>query len=235
VSERPFNLAIETSTRAGSISLGRGDEFLATVPLHRPQRHNLDLIPAVDKLFRACGASSGQLREVYVCAGPGSFTGLRIGVAAAKMFAMVGGVKLVAVPAAQAIACNAPLEAEHVAVCLIPKAEQFHTSVYARRGTQLHLAAEPRRQSLTDLLRSARRPLTVITTDTASVPPDTGADGQVCLLPPSFADPSSENVWKLGRAAAAQGRFADPMELAPLYGRPPEAVEIWEQRKAGAR
>ena len=92
------HLAIETSTGDGAVALGRGDEPLATRDLPSKRRHNLELIPTVDHLLRDHGLTARDLAELYISLGPGSFTGLRIAVATAKMLALTLGVRVVGVP-----------------------------------------------------------------------------------------------------------------------------------------
>ena len=69
-----------------------------TAELPAARRHNLDLMPTIAALCDEHGVTPADLAEVYVSLGPGSFTGLRIAVATAKMLALSLGVKLVGVP-----------------------------------------------------------------------------------------------------------------------------------------
>jgi hypothetical protein len=66
----------------GRVVTGVGAELLAREPLRSDHRHEDDLMPAIDRLFRAAGASPKDIRRVAVSAGPGGFTGLRSAIAA---------------------------------------------------------------------------------------------------------------------------------------------------------
>src|SRR6185436_20300062 len=84
----PLILALETATRAGSVSLALGPEILASVAGDASSSHSNDLIENIETILRDAGR---ELREVDLFAaaiGPGSFTGLRIGLATAKSLAM---------------------------------------------------------------------------------------------------------------------------------------------------
>ena len=229
MSKTNFNLAIETSSHCGSVTLGRGDEFLQTAQLIQPRRHNVDLMPAVEVLFDRHGARPGALGELHVSIGPGSFTGLRIAIATARMLAMAGGAKLVAVPTLDVVARNGPADAPHLAVCLNLKRDRFYAGLFDRREGSWHAAGEPALMTMAELQSAAPGPLTII----ADKLPD-GADqavtGGVRLLPPQTAIPRSEVVWRLGRAAARRGEYTDAFDLMPLYVREPEAVELWNNR-----
>lgn len=106
MNDGPCNLALETSGPVGSVSLGRGDELLSGADLPPQQRHRVDLMPAIDRLCQSQGVSPRQIGAVYLSVGPGSFTGLRIGVATAQMLGTMLGARLAAVPTIEVVARN---------------------------------------------------------------------------------------------------------------------------------
>ena len=73
-------LAIETSGRVGSVAVVEDGRVLAEDTFPHGLQHAAEIIPRLDGLCRAQGWSPAEVRELYVSAGPGSFTGLRIGV-----------------------------------------------------------------------------------------------------------------------------------------------------------
>jgi tRNA threonylcarbamoyladenosine biosynthesis protein TsaB len=98
-------LAIDTSTRQASIALydcqvhaGRGRQLLAEQSWFSANRHTEELMPAISGMFALAGVTPSDLTAVAVAIGPGSFTGLRVGVAAAKGLALAQDLKLVGVP-----------------------------------------------------------------------------------------------------------------------------------------
>src|SRR6266849_6010946 len=86
--QEPLILAIETSTRAGSVSLARGLEVLSAVLGDGTSSHSTDLIDNVERVLREGSARLIDIDLFAVTAGPGSFTGLRIGLATVKAFAV---------------------------------------------------------------------------------------------------------------------------------------------------
>ena len=84
----PLILAIETSTRAGSVSLARGGEVLSAVLGDGASSHSTDLIENVERVLRQGSAKLFDIDLFAVTVGPGSFTGLRIGLATVKAFAV---------------------------------------------------------------------------------------------------------------------------------------------------
>ena len=121
-------LLLETSGRGGRVGLAAG-AAVAQKALDPARRHNRDLAPAVDELLRAAGLTPRQLRGVMVSVGPGSYTGLRVGVMSAKALAYATGCRLVAVPTFHAIAEQAPAGAQAVDVI----ADALQGLVYAQR------------------------------------------------------------------------------------------------------
>jgi tRNA threonylcarbamoyladenosine biosynthesis protein TsaB len=228
--ERNYNLAIETSGPQGSVSLGRDEVLLGSDPIAPQKRANLELVPTIDQLCRTHNVHPGQLSQVYVSIGPGSFTGLRIAVATVKMLALAGDVKVVPVPTLAVLAANAPARVQHVAVGLNFKKNTMYSGIFkqSNNGWQLHSQAQLR--TLDQLLAAAPRPVALLG-DPLPTLPDVGHD-QVEVLPAEYALARSEVVWQIGRDLAGQNQFADPAIIQPLYARQPEAVSLWDQRLA---
>ncbi len=101
-------LGIETATALGGVALVDEDgRILGEITLLGRESHSERIIPAVAELLATLGASPGDLAAVAVSSGPGSFTGLRTGVASAKGLAFSRGVPLYGVPTLAALAANA--------------------------------------------------------------------------------------------------------------------------------
>src|SRR4051812_38082739 len=130
----PGALAIETSGRVGSIALVDGDNVIAEEQFPHGLKHAAEILPMIDRVCRARGWTAVDLEQLYVSVGPGSFTGLRIGVTLAKTLAFATGVKLVAVPTVRVLVENAPADAAHVIIVLDAKREQIFTARFERVG-----------------------------------------------------------------------------------------------------
>jgi len=100
----PLILAIETATRAGSISLTHGNRILSTVTGDSESSHSTDLIENIATVLRDGRANLNDIDLFAVASGPGSFTGLRIGLATAKSLAVNTGKQCVGVSTLTAIA-----------------------------------------------------------------------------------------------------------------------------------
>jgi len=226
--DRPYNLAIETSGRSGSVTLGHADELIDTAELPHKRRHNVELLPTIDVLCKKHNVTPDHIGQVYVSLGPGSFTGLRVGITTAKMLALASKVEVFGIPTLDVLAHNAPADATHVAVCLNLKHDTVHCAAYQREGDSWSAIVQPQLRTMAELLQASPKPISLIGDPLPTIP-DAYADG-VAVLDPAHAVGRSPAVWHLGRIAAKTRPADDPMILAPLYIREPEAVELWNRR-----
>ncbi|MDR0335544.1 MAG: tRNA (adenosine(37)-N6)-threonylcarbamoyltransferase complex dimerization subunit type 1 TsaB [Planctomycetaceae bacterium] len=90
-------LALETTEKYGSVAILNGNNVLAEIQLPQDRRSAQTLAPAIDMLFQKTNIIPNKIAVVVVVVGPGSFTGLRVGVTTAKMFAYAVGAKIVGV------------------------------------------------------------------------------------------------------------------------------------------
>lgn len=102
-------LAIDTSTRVVGVALYDGSEVLGELIWQSHNYHTVELAPAVSDLLRRGGVVTGSLQAVAVALGPGSFTGLRIGLALAKGLVLAQKMSLVGVPTLDVLAAAQPL------------------------------------------------------------------------------------------------------------------------------
>src|SRR5438552_15147921 len=114
----PLILAIETATRAGSVTLSRGTEILSSAEGNAAESHSISLIESVENILRQAGVKLSDIDLFAAACGPGSFTGLRIGLATTKALAVCTGRKCVGVSTLAAIA-HAAGESENT-IALLP-------------------------------------------------------------------------------------------------------------------
>ena len=99
-----LDLAIETSTSQGSIALGNDKVIVQTIDLSPDKRHSTSLYPALTRL----GLPRLRLRRIIVGLGPGSFSGIRVGIAAAQGIALVQNVPVLGICSAWSAAVQYP-------------------------------------------------------------------------------------------------------------------------------
>ena len=147
--QKPFILALETSSRFGSAAVACGEKLLAEATFSGPLRHSPETFPAISSLLERFGKKPQEIEHIYISVGPGSFTGLRIAVTIAKTMHLANAAKIVAVDSLDVIASNiitltpdnAPRDTAHepqstshekIAVILDAKRNQFFIAVYER-------------------------------------------------------------------------------------------------------
>lgn len=102
-------LALDTATQAMSLALHDGSQLLYEATWHTPNHHTIELTPAIRRALKAAEVVPGDLTAVAVAQGPGSFTGLRIGMGAAKGLAVAQDISLIAVPSLFVLAAAIPV------------------------------------------------------------------------------------------------------------------------------
>jgi tRNA threonylcarbamoyladenosine biosynthesis protein TsaB len=228
-----ISLAIETSCRAGQVAIGRDETLLATAPLGATGRHAADLLGALDALLGEHQLGPGDIDELYISAGPGSYTGLRVGVTVARIMAqLIERLRLVAVPTAHAIAQRLAAETwDHLAVLLAAKLGEAHITRFDRdESGQPRPAGQPLVARPEAVLADWPRPITLCGEGLAYI--DLPDEPELTSLSDIY--PDARSVWQVGRSMARHKAFTEPAKLVPHYARRPEAVRLWEQREAGA-
>jgi tRNA threonylcarbamoyladenosine biosynthesis protein TsaB len=182
----------------------------------------------MDDLVRRHGLSPKDLGEVYISIGPGSFTGLRVGVTVARTLGQTLGVKCVAVPALEAVALNAQSETfDHLAVAMDYKEQTFYLGLFARQSGEIVPSGPPRLAQVQELASLVLTPALLI--GEAAMFADLAAPGITVGRQELFL-PRPDGVWRIGRRMARQGQFVDYRQLQPLYLRKPEAIRLWEKQ-----
>lgn len=225
----PRGLAIETSGRSGSIAIAEDGRVVAEEQFSHGLRHAAGIVPIIDRL---CGARSwkpSDIEEIYVSAGPGSFTGLRVGITVAKTLAFATGARVVAVSSVEVLARNAPAEWQNLVIVLDAKRDQIFTASFENRAGEPVLREPAQLASLADMLARTPRPVHLLGEGIAYHEKFIPAhDPAIHLTDPASWRGRAAVVAELGHARARAGDFVDPMALTPIYIRMPEAQEKFE-------
>ena len=214
-------LAIETSSLHGSVAVIDGDDVLATA-LRTDQRSAQSLAPAIRELLTQAGWQIGDLDLIGVVEGPGSFTGLRVGIATAKTLAYACDAAVVSVNTLEAIARQAPLECGHVTAVLDAQRQQLFVARYEKTGHETSELAGTHIVAVDDLA--------------ASLSPDgyiTGPglkrvatnDLPCKLVDAGYWEPTATTVGQLCLQRFSGGTRTTCWELVPRYYRQSAAEE----------
>ncbi len=129
-------LAIETATPHGSVALVSGGSVLSETVLPRGRQASGTILSAVLDLLRETGRGPGEVTHVAVSAGPGSFTGLRVGMAAAKGLCFGWGTPIVPVPTLHALAMRFRLPGVTICTVLDARKKEVYAALFRREGEE---------------------------------------------------------------------------------------------------
>jgi len=231
----PIILAIETSGKAGSVALARGERLIAACSLDPDRRAMATLAPALKALLADAGVRPQTLGLVAVTTGPGSFTGLRLGVATAKALAYAAGCGVVGVNTLAAIAEEALRETPHKKrprrvwpVIDAQRGEFFAACVKAEEDAVARGVVEVDVLSA-EALRERVAPDDAVvgpgTLRLARLPSDVSLSPEIAVLDLADPTPQAATVARLALRLLAAGRAESPFTLAPHYFRPSAAEE----------
>jgi tRNA threonylcarbamoyladenosine biosynthesis protein TsaB len=227
-------LGIETSTATGSVAIVSDDAVVAQYSLNIEVTHSERLMSTVDRVLKDTGLSMADVGGFAVAIGPGSFTGLRIGLATVKGLAFATGKPVAAVPTLLALAWNLPAAAWPVCPLLDARKNEVYAALYAFEGA---VYAQVMRETTIRLPELAARlsGKTVFTGEAAHLYRREILDrfgDRALFAPRAAALPSAATVAELGLGLIKNGKGVGPDSLAPLYIRRPEAEVAWERKQA---
>ncbi|GBD37716.1 tRNA threonylcarbamoyladenosine biosynthesis protein TsaB [bacterium HR36] len=232
----PRLLLIETSGQPGQVGLAEGSRLLQAQTLSAARRHARDLAPAVQQLLQNVGWHPRDLQAVAVSRGPGSYTGLRVGIMSAKALAYALQIPILAVDTFLILALQAGPGSD---LDVLEDAQQ--EKIYVQRFRFLPgqsrpaacqpLTIRPFSEWLTDLTTPLRvsGPALESATFRARLPPT------VSVVESALWHPQLPAMLDLALDLWQRQEFADTWRFEPLYLRPSEAEEAWERRKPTAR
>ena len=217
-------LAVETATLAGSAAVLEGGRVVGQTHLDIALTHSERLMAMVDRLLQDCGFKASDLEGLAVSVGPGSFTGLRVGVATAKGLALALGLPVAAVPTLDALAWNLPFADVSVCPLLDARKGEVYLALYRWSGDRMerlsdYLACSPRAAAAW-----LSPPVIVLGDGVGACRPFFPRLGAGLRVAPAFhSAPSAAIVGWLGQAMLQSGQAVPADQLGPMYLRPPAA------------
>ena len=224
-------LALETSAIRGSVALvrvisGQRVELLNAAELPKTMRSAQSLAPSIRDLLDPLGIATGEIACLAVTSGPGSFTGLRVGVTTAKTLAYATGAKLIAVNTLAALA------EPHANKSDVP----VWTAIDAQRGEVFSSCVTDPLAEIIEVERHTREefvsalPEKALLISPLAEPLQTLADKAGKQINSVIAEPSAEGVARIAAAAWTAGGNNDLFAVAPDYYRPSAAEENYRAR-----
>ena len=227
-------LALETSAKAVSAAVTENGKVLCSGYQDTGLTHSRTLMPIVEHILKNTNLTMADMDAIAVSAGPGSFTGIRIGVSAAKGLAFAVDKPAVGVSTLAAMARNVAF-ADGLIVCAMDaRRNQVYNALFEAKDGSLTRLTEDRAIGLAELaeeLKDDPRPKTVV-----------GDGGRLCfdflqnagipcrLAPAHLLMQNAMSVALEAEALAAEGALVSAQELEPVYLRPAQAERLRQKK-----
>ncbi len=226
-------LAIDTATDFASVAAGRPPVAQSGAHVQGRRRHAAEIVRLVDFALSRLSVRPADLDGLVVGDGPGSFTGLRIGWAAAKGLAHEAGLELRAIPSLMAAAAGAALRlgSEPVAACFDALRGQVYGALYVFHPDRVETVVAPAVLTVAELARRAPvRPRVAVGDGAVRYAEEVARWIGTAPVPLESLPPAAAQLLALLAREGAGRTLEDPATAEPVYGRPAEAQARWEAR-----
>jgi len=222
-------LAIETTQSAGSLAVLAGGELLAELPLPEDRRSTQSLAPGLKAILARVSWRPKDIALVAVAIGPGSFTGLRVGVTTAKTFAYSVGADVLGVDTLEAIAAGVPPDVPRLATAMDAQRGEVVARLFERGQQRWFVPEGPARLAefrawLDSLPAGTYVASPLLRKLSGRLPP------HLVPVDPRFWCPTAASVGRVAARRYAAGERDDLWTLVPHYCRPSAAEEKWVSR-----
>lgn len=230
-------LALESSATACSVALTKDGSLLAQAFQHSGLTHSRTLLPMVDSVLNSCGEKMEHVDVVAVAAGPGSFTGLRIGVATAKGLAWPEDKDCAACSTLESMAWPlAHMEGRLIVCAMDARRSQVYNALFLAKGGRLERVSEDRAISLVELAEEVKKYENekIVVGDGAKLCYNTFNEMSisVTLAPEHLRMQSGWGVARCAQELAQQGQLIKGAQLNAVYHRLSQAErERMEKQK----
>lgn len=228
-------LALDTSSIVASAALMEEEKLIGEYTINQDKTHSQKLMPLIDALLQACERQLEDVDIIAVAEGPGSFTGLRIGVATAKGLAHGANIPVIGVSTLDGLAFNLPYCEGLICPMLDARRNQVYAGVYKWEAGALHRILGPMAVSIEELIEglSARPERVVFLGDGVGRHKELLEEKlkDRMLLAPNRANmQSAASVAELALQQAREGNMDNFYSLTPEYLRKPEAERQYEEK-----
>ena len=230
MSSESYILGIETSGKVGGVALGCDGEVVDEITFEKGLIHGRALVPTIKELLERHSLAPDAVDAVAVSSGPGSFTGVRVGVACAKMLAYSTGAKLISIATPDVIVRNAPPDYEHAVTAGDARRGNVFACVYRRAGGEWRRETDLLAITPEEMLERAPRGALVLG-DAIPRFDEMFRDAGLVLADESLWYGRASVVVELAWPRFRQGLVEDVASFVPTYLRPTEAeVNLMQKR-----
>jgi tRNA threonylcarbamoyladenosine biosynthesis protein TsaB len=220
-------LGLDTATWCGSLGIIDDDEVVAEYALHREETLSARLLPAIQTLLAEARLDLQAIDGIAVSLGPGSFTGLRVGLSAVKGLALAADRPVAGIPTLDALACNLPFTPYQICPLLDARKGQIYTALYKNgTGGSLEQLAPYQVLSPAALIEAIPYKETVFLGDGVEICREVivaRLAEKALFAPLHLGFLRGTTVAELGLRRILKGERDDISSLVPIYVRPSDA------------
>ena len=214
-------LAFETSAKAASVALTENGKLLGESYQNTGLTHSQTLMVMAEDLLKQCGKAVSDLTAVAVAEGPGSFTGVRIGVAAAKGMAWGAELPCYGISTLEAMAVSLGAYQGYICPCMDARRNQVYNALFYVNQGKLERVKEDRAIALSDLseeLKALEGPIFLVGDGSVLTHKTLSNEIPALILPPEHRmHQRAVGVALLAEAKAQAGESGDAAALQPNY------------------
>jgi tRNA threonylcarbamoyladenosine biosynthesis protein TsaB len=211
-------VAIDTATDQASVALHDGFRVRMEQSWESPRRHTTELTARLAEAMEALGLGPERLSGVVVAKGPGSFTGLRVGMAMAKGLALAQRIPLVGIPTLDVLAYAQGRDRRQLGAVLRAGRGRICVAIYHWRFGGWQAQGEARLTTWSTLAEEINEPTLLCgEIDQAGADLMARLGDRAVLLPPAWRLRRAGFLAELGWQRLQQGQFDDPAALTPIY------------------
>lgn len=216
-------LAIDTATRWAGIALHDGDNVIAEKGWQCLNTQTIELAPAIGDMLAQASLSPADLKGIAVALGPGSYTGLRVGLALAKGLALANGIPMVGVPTLDIVAASFGPMPESLLAVVAAGRGRVSASRYHWHGGQWQSKEEAKTETWEGLLSQMSGEATLFAGEITPAASKLirAASREYRLASPASSVRRAGYLAELGWRRLRKGLADDSRDLAPLYARDP--------------
>ncbi len=232
-----LTLGIETATERVSVALVDHDGVLGSIDITRGRRHAETLTPAIEFLCRQADVKIDEVAVVAVDVGPGLFTGMRVGIAAAKAIALALHIPMIAMSSLDLLAYPLRRTDQLIASVIDARKGEVFYAFYRQTDHGIQRVLEPMVGSIDDLISDllGRGQETLCVGDGAvRYREEIVAGFATDFAGSSYSFPSASALVKLAYPKALKEDWVEPHQIEAMYLRQPDAEINWSTRNSGA-
>lgn len=222
-----ITLAFDSTAKAASVAVCDGEKLLANYNIDNGLTQSELLLPMAENMLKCLGLTFDDVELLACAVGPGSFTGVRIGVALVKGIAFARNIPCVAVSTLDELAENLSGLNGIVVPCMDARRQQVYTATYRGRDGELEKLTEDRAIAISELaeeLKAYNEPIYLSGDGYAVAKRGLEAAGVKVEETPELL--ITENAYSVARIAIRKyemGEYTTDLEIAPTYLRMPQA------------